>query len=151
MLADNIYHLVGSPAYLSKHGRPRMVADLADHKALLYRRPQGVVQWQAKTGDTWGELTMQAAYTTNLGDILLEEACLGGGLALIPEWCAREQIKDGILEKVDLEDAQLFISRRTTSGIYLLCHRPKYSLSKIQLCVGFLLSELPDFQSGQQT
>jgi DNA-binding transcriptional LysR family regulator len=94
--------------------------------------------------DGWKELHTQASFISNQGDTLIDEAILGEGLALLPEWGIREPLADGRLEQVILEDGQLSISRNDNAGIYLLYHRPKYSLKKVRASVDFLVAELSE-------
>lgn len=55
-LNDNHFVLVASPHYLARHDRPRTTADLQDHRTLLYRRPNGILNWQARVEGEWEEL-----------------------------------------------------------------------------------------------
>jgi DNA-binding transcriptional LysR family regulator len=143
-LADGRFVMVASPSYLSQHGVPRTVADLQSHKAMLYRRPQGILYWQAKMVDGWHELRLPPAFISNQGASLLDEAVAGRGVALIPKWGIVTNLADGSLVQIDLEDAEVAASRNENAGIYLLYHRPKYSLKKIRTAVDFLLSELSE-------
>ena len=143
-LADGKFVMVASPYYLDLHGVPRTVADLQGHKALLFRRPQGLLYWQAKMADGWHELRLPPAFISNQGAALLDEAIAGRGLALIPKWGIMTNLADGSLVEIELDDAEVAASRNENAGIYLLYHRPKYSLTKIRTAVDFLLSELSE-------
>jgi len=136
--------LVAAPAYLAQHGTPRVAADLQDHKALLYRRPEGILYWQAKMADGWRELRPPPTLICNQGDTLLSEALAGQGLALIPEWGIAEQLASGSLCHIVLADAELSATRSDNSGIFMLYQRPKYAVKKIRVVVDFLLAELMD-------
>ncbi|MCE8000127.1 MAG: LysR family transcriptional regulator [Rhodobiaceae bacterium] len=141
-LSDSKLLLVASPDYVAKHGCPRTMADVLDHKAVFYRQQGGVVYWQAKTHKAWIELRPTAAFITNRGETLLEEALAGSGLALVAQWGIGDHVTEGRLVEIEIEDAELSTIRGDNLGIYLLYHRPKYSLSKIQVTVDFLLAEL---------
>ncbi len=141
-LSDSRLLLVASPDYLARHGCPRTMAEVLDHKALFYRQQGGVVYWQAKTAEGWAELRPPAAFVTNRGEALLDEALAGSGLALVAQWGIGDHIAEDRLVEIDLTDAELSTIRGDNLGIYLLYHRPKYSLSKIQVTVDFLLAEL---------
>lgn len=143
-LADGRFVMVASPDYLSQHGVPRTVADLQNHKAMLFRRPQGILYWQAKMADGWHELRLPPAFIANQGAALLDEAIAGRGLALIPKWGILNDLADGSLLQIHLDDAEVAASRNENAGIYLLYHRPKYSLKKIRTAVDFLVSELSE-------
>lgn len=141
-LSDNEFVLVGSPEYLDRHGAPQTLDDLNDHKSILYRRPDDILQWQAKTADGWRTLETTPAFISNMGEHLLEEAIAGRGLALIPAWSVGDHLAENRLIQIYLEDGHLAISRNENSGIYLLYQRPKYDLAKIRTVVDFLLAEL---------
>lgn len=141
-LSNNHFVLVASLAYLANKGKPKKVSDILQHQTLLYRAPSDILNWQANMRDGWKELHTQASFISNQGDRLIDEAILGEGLALLPEWGIREPLADGRLKQVILEDGQLSISRNDNGGIYLLYHRPKYSLKKVRTSVDFLVTEL---------
>jgi len=77
-----------------------------------------------------------------MGRLLVDEALAGKGLALVPIWGVSEYLSLEQLIRLPLKDATLHISRNANSGIYLLYHRPKYTLKKVQTVVDFLVSEL---------
>jgi DNA-binding transcriptional LysR family regulator len=143
-LSNNQFLLVASPDYLVKNGIPKTVSDILKHQTLLYRAPSGILNWQANMQHGWKELHTQASFISNQGDTLINEAISGGGLALLPEWGIREPLADGRLMQVILENGQLSISRNDNGGIYLLYHRPKYSLKKVRASVDFLVAELSE-------
>ena len=141
-LTDNSFVLVASKDYLKRFGTPLTLADLSEHKTLLYRRPSGVLHWQAKSQSGWQEVQTQAVLISNVGQTLVQEAALGSGLALVPEWGVGEQLKSGELLQIRLQDAELSISQSFDLGIYLLYQKQKYSLKKVQVTIDFLLAEL---------
>ncbi|MEM9487877.1 MAG: LysR substrate-binding domain-containing protein [Myxococcota bacterium] len=142
LLTPHAFRLVGSPAYLSRRGRPRVLADLARHSALLYRNPDGVSMWQARQGNDWRKVPTVHSLVTNDGLFLLHATCAGRGLALLPHWGCRPALERGDLVQVTLEDAELSITSRPGAAMYLLYYRPRYQLHKIRVAVDFLLDEL---------
>ena len=141
-LASSDMMLVASPAYLKTHGVPKTLADLNAHRTLLYRGPQRIIQWQAKTSDGWLELQTHPAFICNIGRALVDEALAGTGLGLFFDWGIQEELKRGDLVPLTLSDADLSITRNPDSGIYLLYNQPKYRLNKIKTTVDFLVREL---------
>jgi DNA-binding transcriptional LysR family regulator len=141
-LADGEFILVASPSYLKDHGTPETVEDLQNHVVLLYRGPNGILNWQAKMADGWRELRLPPTLICNQGDTLLDEAMAGHGIALIPKWGIIDNLSDRTLIPIVLNDAEIAISRNDNAGVYLLYHRPKYGVKKIRVAVDFLLSEL---------
>jgi len=143
-ISNNKFILVASPQYLQNHGAPRTIADLQNHQSLLYRGPNNVLYWQAKSEAGWTELRSPVAFISNDGDALVEEARAGSGIGLIPDWGVGGDLASGALVKLELEDAVISVSRNENAGLYLVYHRPKYSIQKIRLAVDFLLDELTD-------
>jgi len=144
-ISNNEFVLVASSSYLKKHGTPKTLADLHKHKTLLYRGPDGILHWQAKTQSGWEEPLTQATFISNEGETLVQEVLEGAGIGLIPKWGVKENIEKRELIQISLEDATLSVTRSENSGIYLLYHRPKYSIQKIKTAVDFLISELSEF------
>jgi DNA-binding transcriptional LysR family regulator len=142
-LTDNDFALMASPAYIELYGAPTNLDELETHKALIYRRPDGLLHWQANTDQGWRELHPKLAYICNQGDALADQAVAGTGIALLPQWGVERFMDEGSLVAIEIEDAEVTISRNPNSGIYLLYHRPKYGLKKVQLAVEFLITELP--------
>lgn len=143
-LAENRFLLVAAPNYLQRWGAPRSLGELAAHRALLYRAPSGVLAWQALRDSAWQVAETQPAFISNEGAVLVEESVAGSGIALLPDWGITEELADGRLVEVVLEDARVAISRNPDSGIYLLYDRPRYALAKIRVAVDFLLAELTE-------
>lgn len=134
--------LVASPAYLEKYGTPRVLADLHDHRALMYRGPDRIIAWHAKTANGWQEVPTQPAFVCNVGRELVEVAIAGAGMGLFFGWGVAPELARGDLIAVTLEDAELSISRNPSAGIFLLYNQPKYRLNKIKASVDFLIDEL---------
>jgi DNA-binding transcriptional LysR family regulator len=94
-------YLVGAPAYLSKHGRPKHPLHLAGHRCIGYA--------YATTSDTWrftnkaGESTIvrpSGPLRVNNGDAMMPALIAGVGLGVLPEFFVREALADGRLDRV---------------------------------------------------
>jgi DNA-binding transcriptional LysR family regulator len=141
-LTDETYMLVASKAYFGKYGIPKTLTDLQRHRTILYRGPGRIIYWQAKTDEGWVDVQSSPAFICNIGAELVAEAIEGTGLALVPKWGVINQLNNGELVAISLQDAHLSLTRRASPGIYLLYHKPKYRLNKIKAPVDFLLDEL---------
>ncbi len=141
-LAGSDMKLVASPEYLAKYGTPKVLDDLKSHRTLIYRGPQRLINWQAKTADGWQEVQTHPVFICNVGRELVEQALAGAGLGLFFGWGVEPELAAGELVEVTLEDADLSITRSESGGIYLLYNQPKYRLNKIKATVDFLLQEL---------
>jgi DNA-binding transcriptional LysR family regulator len=86
--------LVGSPDYLSRHGRPQRPADLADHQILFYANEQ----WRFRVGTRWETIRLSPILRSNNGEMLRAAAEAGQGLCALPSFIASPAIADGGLE-----------------------------------------------------
>jgi DNA-binding transcriptional LysR family regulator len=93
--------LVGSPAYLDRHGRPAHPKELAAHRAMFYTN--------AGAGDSWhfrhrrqGEVSIgvPTSLRVNNAEAVTPALLAGLGLALQPEFLVWEDLRAGRLEAV---------------------------------------------------
>lgn len=107
--------IVASPAYVGKHGRPRNVADLANHNCIGYRlvRSGALYRWDLNDNgkDVIVETRGTAVVTDSLGAIDL--ALAGIGLAYVFEPLVRADLAAGrlvqILPQTAIEEPGLFL------------------------------------------
>ncbi|MEW5423490.1 LysR family transcriptional regulator [Amorphus sp. 3PC139-8] len=87
--------LVAAPDYLERRGIPQVPSDIVNHDCLAF----------VSVGHTWGfvgasgpmSIDIRASYTVNDSRILVDAAMDGLGLAIVPEFLAREPLRDGRL------------------------------------------------------
>jgi DNA-binding transcriptional LysR family regulator len=93
--------LVGSPEYLSTHGRPKHPKELGGHRALSYANSQVGDAWHFEHA-THGEFSvgMEAPLRVNNAEALTPVLLAGLGLALQPEFLVWRELKSGALESV---------------------------------------------------
>ncbi|KAK0341915.1 hypothetical protein LTR94_024455 [Friedmanniomyces endolithicus] len=87
---------LASPAYIAEHGAPRRPQDLMDHEALM----QGVEVWQATDGDRIISLRPQGRFKADNGIALIAAAKAGLGVAYLPDWLTRDDVRAGSLVEV---------------------------------------------------
>lgn len=80
--------LCASPAYLAAAGTPRRIADLAAHRAIVFRMPTSGRDrpWVLKDGTTTTELTPTFAVRCNDGEAMAAAAREGLGIAQLPHY-----------------------------------------------------------------
>ena len=102
--------LVGSAAYLRRHGTPQEPAELAAHLCLPYLRP-GPALWKFErvprpaTGEPEREperisVTVQGPFRASNSELLRGAALAGLGLALLPDFSAIDALRSGRLREV---------------------------------------------------
>ena len=92
------WRLVASPGYLASRGRPQAPADLSSHRCLIYG-------WQALHEPAWSfardglrvPAPVKGALKANNGEILLQAALAGGGIAMLSGFSCDRHIASGAL------------------------------------------------------
>ena len=109
-LATSRRCLVASPKYLRRHGRPKSLADLERHRAVYYLN-RGVADWRFLDVRSDEFVRPAAALRVNNGDMLLDAALAGLGLALLPTFIVGAALKSGSLVDVGFgqDAAQEFV------------------------------------------
>ena len=98
-LARTLLIAVASPAYLEKHGLPRLVKDLKTHRCLLgfARGELPQTHWPLKKG---GKLQVEGNLVSNEITLLGDAAVQGLGIALLPTFLVGPMIERGELVHV---------------------------------------------------
>jgi DNA-binding transcriptional LysR family regulator len=93
--------LVASPGYLSRHGMPRSLDELAAHRAIYYLN-RGVADWRFLGAGDGGFARPAAALRINNGDMMRDAALAGLGLAMLPSFIVGQELKAGTLVAVNV-------------------------------------------------
>jgi len=96
--------LVASPQYLRNNGRPKTLADLAQHRAVYYLN-RGVADWRFADVRSDEFVRPAAALRVNNGDVMLDATLAGLGLALLPTFIVGAALKAGSLVDIGLGQA----------------------------------------------
>ena len=137
-LAANKRVLVASPAYLKRHGTPRIPADLLNHNCLLLRFPGSrQYQWtlQREGDDAPGTLSVSGSMDSDNGEVLTRWCVDGHGIALKSMWEVGPLIASGAL-KVVLPDCT-----PPAHAIYTLYPENRYLPTRVRAFVDFLVAE----------
>ncbi|MDN5680932.1 MAG: LysR family transcriptional regulator [Ewingella sp.] len=91
--------IVGSQDYFARNPEPRSPQDLARHACLRYRFPgSGQIQpWDIRSDMA---LELPVVVSSNNLEALIQAVLHGVGIAYIPEFLVREQLKTGVLKSV---------------------------------------------------
>jgi DNA-binding transcriptional LysR family regulator len=100
-LCDSQRYLVGSPAYLKKHGRPNHPLQLADHACISYAYAIGPEIWRFTTKDgKSASVRPSGPLRVNNGDAMMPGLISGIGLGVLPEFIVRGALADGRLQRL---------------------------------------------------
>ena len=97
--------LVATRAYLRRHGEPQMPNDLQAHNCLHYPRSQDTPAWTFEPGQPSqaGEritVPVTGNFAANNSEALREAALTGAGIALMPDFSAQAELREGRLVRV---------------------------------------------------
>ncbi len=96
--------LCAAPSYLDAHGTPKKPDDLLNHECLLLRFPGSQqFRWTLKSKNKSSPLPVHGSFDADDGDVLLDWALGGRGIALKPLWEVAEHIRAGRLQPVLLD------------------------------------------------
>ncbi|QKD03787.1 LysR family transcriptional regulator [Mesorhizobium loti] len=107
--------MVASPAHVGKHGRPRSVADLANHNCIGYRLVRSGALYRWDLTEDGKDVVVEAKGTVVVTDSLaaIDLALAGVGLAYVFEPLVREDLAAGrlvqILPQSAIEEPGLFL------------------------------------------
>jgi DNA-binding transcriptional LysR family regulator len=92
-------HIVGSPAYFAKHGRPTHPAQLGEHACFGYTNVTGPWRFFGPDGAE-AAVRPSGPLSSNSGDALLPALRAGLGIGLLPDFIVGPDIAAGTLEVV---------------------------------------------------
>lgn len=93
-------YLVGSPDYLSKHGRPRHPLHLAEHRCIGYSYAMTAETWRFAKGDKSATVRTAGPLRVNNGDAMMPALIAGTGIGILPEFILRDALAAGRLERL---------------------------------------------------
>lgn len=132
--------LCAAPAYLEKHGTPRLPAELAAHRCLrLVNNVMSLDRWLLDGPDGKELVSVERTpFQVNTGDAMTEAIRAGMGIGALPVYSAINGLKDGSLVRV-LPNHSLF-----PLGIYALYPSRQFLDAKIRTWVEFLREFVPE-------
>ncbi|MDD0814246.1 LysR family transcriptional regulator [Curvibacter sp. HBC28] len=109
-LARNQRVLVAAPAYLQRHGRPTLPAELSQHQCLVVRENGGdpsqrFDHWTLHSNPSGRtkavqRITVSGALSSNSGELVRDWCLAGQGIMLRSRWDIAGALQDGRLEQV---------------------------------------------------
>ncbi len=99
-LGENGRVIVASPAYLARHGTPRVPEDLHGHNCLNFNFRRAEPVWPFRRDGQDFALPMKGNIETNSGETLGQLAAAGVGIARVGSFSVADEIADGRLVPV---------------------------------------------------
>ncbi|MET3182590.1 LysR substrate-binding domain-containing protein [Variovorax sp. NFACC27] len=98
-LGTHRLRVLASPAYLEAHGKPRKVADLADHTLLGFTQPESLNRWPLRGvhGDEWN---IAPTLVASSGETLRQLALAGVGIVCLSDFMTGADRESGALVQV---------------------------------------------------
>jgi DNA-binding transcriptional LysR family regulator len=129
--------MCASPEYLKRHGTPRCPEDLKAHRYLRYsymeqEGGESVFRWLQSRGQHHRGDLVSSDLVSNNGDVLVEAAIAGAGLALQPTFISGAAIKAGKLQVILAEHEPEPMS------LYAVYAHRQLLASKVRCFVDFL-------------
>ncbi|XBS68467.1 LysR family transcriptional regulator [Acerihabitans sp. KWT182] len=91
--------LVASPTYLAKHGTPRTPDQIAEHECLIYSGRTHAEWVFQRQGDPI-PLLPAGRFHSDSGEVLLQWALCGRGIAVLPHFMVKESVAGGALARL---------------------------------------------------
>jgi len=119
--------LVASPDYLKNNETPRTIADLEQHRGVIYSN-RGASDWRFRRAGSWSVVRPGTIMRVNNGIMMRDAALEGLGIALLPTFIIYNLLKSGKLRLLDIgaeaEPAMIFIAyandRRVSAKVLAL-------------------------------
>lgn len=92
--------VLASPAYLWKYGTPRHPLELADHRLVGYGHRQRAMPLHFHRKREEATVLPSGPLFTNNGDIVVPLLVAGGGISVLPDFIAAEELMSGKLVRI---------------------------------------------------
>jgi DNA-binding transcriptional LysR family regulator len=99
-LCEVLPYLVGSPAYLNKHGRPKHPLHLAEHRCISYSYTVTPDTWRFTKNGKSATVRPSGPLRLNNGDAMMPALIAGTGVGVLPEFILRDALAVGQLERL---------------------------------------------------
>ena len=93
--------LVASPEYLQAHGTPASIADLSQHRGIIYTN-RGAADWRFHVGSKLATARPRTAFHVNNCIVMRDAAVAGLGIALLPTFMLEDQQLKHALTTLDV-------------------------------------------------
>lgn len=142
-LARNRRVVCAAPSYLSRHGTPRRLADLADHQCIVLQRPgMRALPWTFHLDGRAHTVQVSGKLVADSGDLVRDWAVSGQGLAFKSIWDIAGDVAAGRLLPL-LTDQPL-----PASDVHVLYPSRRFLPAKTRLFVEFLRQRFAEYEKS---
>lgn len=132
-VAQSHLSVVASPSYIERYGLPKKPQDLAQHNCLLYALHN---DWDLLKDDNDSSVAVSGNIRCDSGNMILNSALIGSGLAILPYWLVYQLLETGDLVQV-FSDA-----KPICFPINMVYIDKKYLPLKVQSFISFFKTEI---------
>lgn len=122
-----------APSYLAKNGNPRKPEDLRHHECLQYTRLFPTSSWWFKGPDREVEIPVKGWITSNNALFLRECILRGEGIALLPSYSVKADLKAKRLRRL------LTKYQTNTRPLYVVYPGGRHITTKVRICIDLLV------------
>jgi len=133
--------LCASPLYLHKSGNLAKPEDLKNHNCLISDYKTKGIRWYYSRGKTTHAIEISGSLQSNQGDVIVEAAKKGLGIAILPLWLIQKELAEGSLVAV-LKEYDWNLSKGQVSAIQIVYPHRKTLTKVARAFIDFLLIEL---------
>lgn len=142
-VARQLMIVCAAPSYVARHGEPRQIADIEQHATLLYARAGRVRSWLfPRAGEAPAEITPRSRFRLDDMAAIADAAAAGMGLAWLPSWLVRAELRSGALKRVLQNEAEF------PYDCHALWLATPHLPLKIRAAVDALAARLPAYMTG---
>lgn len=96
-LATSRFHVVASPAYLERHGRPPTPQAVAEHACLTFGLPTLWSEWPFARDGATTKVRIESRLISTSSEALRRAACEGAGISWLPTFVCGGDLRSGAL------------------------------------------------------
>jgi DNA-binding transcriptional LysR family regulator len=126
-----------SREYAKIHGLPATIEELAQHRCINLRLPSGrIFEWEFKVDGQLRKFLPQASLTFNDADLVLQAVLVGEGIAQMPGYLIRDELKTGALVPCLAQYAP-------DDGAHYICYLSRVHLpSRMRVFMDFMTTKI---------
>lgn len=126
--------ICASPDYLIRNGRPTLLSDLDVHHCIQL---QAIPRWPFVIDGELIRRRVKGRVTTSSVDAVRSAAIQGLGLAMLTSWDIIRQVRDGSLEIIQLQDAEM-----EDLSVWAVTPTRRYTPARVKVFLNALATEL---------